>query len=232
MLRNGRIRFDPYVEGAPMVTPRWMPWAGLASILGGLTALLLTPAFATAYFLAYAEYDPAPFWMAAVEPRLGSLVTFSSPDGVYETYGRIYDLVYVLFLPAVFGLHEFHQGSGIRMEKRGFSLLVTGLLAAFVGVAGDYWANGIGFAIEVLGLLIMIIGATTYGIAVLRTKVVPRWCAWLLVSCGPGALAFTAVIGHIPSGPTFFFGVSWLIVGFMLLFKTAIRPLAPDTETP
>jgi len=215
-----------------MVTPRWMPWAGLAAILGGLTALLLTPGFATAYFLAYAEYDPAPFWMAAVEPRLGSLVTFATPESVYETYGRIYDLVYVLFLPAVFGLHAFHQGSGIRMERRGFSLLVTGLTAAFVGVAGDYWAHGIGFPIEVLGLLIMMVGATTYGIALLRTKVVPRWCAWLLVSCGPGALAVTAAIGHIPSGPTFLFAAFILIVGFMLLSKTALRPLAPDTETP
>lgn len=97
-------------------------------------------------------------------------------------------------------------------------------LLRLIGVAGDYWANGIEFPIDVLDLLIVIVGATVYGAALLRSKVVPRWCALLIVSCGPGALAFTAVIGHIPSGPTFLFAISWLIVGFMLLFTTAIGP--------
>jgi len=38
------------------------------------------------------------------------------------------------FLPAVFGLHHLHQGTGSRAEKRGFRILVVGLLAAFIGV--------------------------------------------------------------------------------------------------
>lgn len=208
-----------------MINPRSMRWAGLAAVLGGLTAIVLTPPFATAYFLAFPGEDALPFWFASLEPRLTSI---SSGDGVYGTYGRVYNLVYALFLPAVFGLHHLHRESGSRREKRGFVVLVVGLVATFVGVAGDYWANGIGFPIEVLGLLTMTIGVTIYGIALHRSRVVPRWCAWLFVACGPVAIVFAALIGHVPSGPTFPFALTWLAIGFMLLFNRGIRPASPD----
>ncbi|HXH35855.1 MAG TPA: hypothetical protein VNJ54_15855 [Plantibacter sp.] len=160
----------------------------MASILGGLTAIVMTPPFATAYFLAYPGYDATPFWLSPLESRLHSLLVFSSPNEVYETYGRIFDLVYLLFLPAIFALHHLHRESGGRMGRRGFAVLVAGLLATFFGVAGDYWANGIGFPLEVLGLLALAIGSTMYGVALLRSGVVPRWCAWSLVSYVPGAV--------------------------------------------
>lgn len=204
-----------------MIYPRWMLWAGLAAIVGGLTAIVLTPPFATAYFLAFPGEDPLPFWFDSdsLEPRLDLLMTLSSGDGVYETYGRVYNLVYLLFLPAVFVLHHLLRESGSRLEKRGFVVLVVGLVATFVGVAGDYWADGIGFGIEVLGLLTMAIGVTMYGVAIRRASTVPRWCAWMFIACGPGAFAFMALIGHIPSGPTFPFALTWIAIGFMLLFK-------------
>jgi len=207
-----------------MDIPRWISWTGLAAILGGLMAISLTAPFAIAYFSAYAGYDIPPFWLPLLKPALSSWLTFASPIEVYNVYGRIFDLVYLLFLPAVFGLHYLHQGAGRRIEKWGFRLLVVGLLSAFIGVAGDYWADGAGFIIEMLGLLILAIGATVYGVALLRSKVIPSWCAWLVVVCGPGTVVFFSLIGHIPSGPTFLFAISWLIVGCVLLFKKSLRP--------
>jgi hypothetical protein len=207
-----------------MDTPKWISWAGLAAILGGLTAIVLTAPFAIAYYSAYPGYEVPPFWIQSLKPALRSLLTFAPPVGVYNVYGRIFDLVYLLFLPAAFGLHHLHQGVSSRIEKWGFGILVVGLLATFIGVAGDYWADRAGFAIEVLGLLTLAIGTTLYGIAMLRSKVIPSWCAWLLVACGPGAFVFFPLIGHIPSGPTFLFAISWLIVGCMLLFKKGLRP--------
>ena len=65
----------------------------------------------------------------------------------------------------------------------------------------------------------MIIGVTLYGAALRASKLVPVWSAWMLVACGPGALAFTALDGYIPSGPTFPFAIVWLVIGFMFLFK-------------
>jgi hypothetical protein len=205
-------------------TPKWVSWAGLAALLGGLTAIILTAPFATAYFSAYPGSDIPPFWLPRLKPTLEPLLTFVSPVMVYNVYGRIFNLVYLLFLPAAFGLHHLHQEASSRIEKWGFAILVVGLLATFIGVAGDYWADGAGFFIELLGLLTLAIGATLYGVALLRSKVVPSWCAWLLVACGPGVFVFFPLIGHIPSGPTFLFAIAWLIVGYILLFKQGIRP--------
>ena len=220
-----------------MDIPKWISWAGLAAILGGLTAIILTAPLVCAYFSAYPGYNVPPFWIHSLKPALGSLLTFASPVVVYNVYGRIFDLVYLLFLPAAFGLHHLHQGASFRVEKWGFRILATGLLATFIGVAGDYWANGAGFFIELLGLLTLAIGATLYGVALLQSKVIPSWCAWLLVACGPVAFVFVPLAGlqslptflyaislGFPEGPTFLFAIAWLIVGYMLLFKQGIRP--------
>lgn len=192
-------------------------------------AIVLTPPFATAYFLAFPDYDVPPFWLAFLEPRLDPVLSFAPADEVYETYGRIYNLAYLLFLPAAFAMHRLHRNSASRLEKRGFAVLVAGLIATFVGVAGDYWANGIGFLLEVLGLLVSMIGSTVYGIALLRIGLGPRLVAWSFVLSGPGAVLFMLLIGHIPSGPTLPFAISWLLVGFMLLLRS--RATSPGEVT-
>jgi len=42
----------------------------------------------------------------------------------------------------------------------------------------------------------------------------------------PGALVFLLLIGHIPSGPTFPFAISWVTVGAMLLSRKGSKPSA------
>jgi hypothetical protein len=206
-------------EEIPMKLAKWISWAGLAAIFGGLIAIILTIPFATAYFSAYPGFDVPPFWLQTVTPVLRPLLSFATPKMVYNVYGRIFELVYLLFLPAVFGLHHLHHGARNRVERWGFGILVVGLLATFIGVAGDYWADGTGFVIELLGLLILSIGTTVYGLATLQSRVLPTWCAWLLIAGGPGSFVFQILIGHIPSGPTFPFALSWLFVGWILVFK-------------
>jgi hypothetical protein len=196
--------------------PNWTRWAGVAAIVGGLMAILLTPPFATAYFLAFPGEDPLPFWFEWTEPRLEPPLALAA-DGVYETYGRVYNLVYALFLPATYALHRLHAGAGTALERRGFKVIITGLLLTFVGVAGDYWADGVGFGFEVLGLLILGVGMSMYGVALRRSNVLPNWCAWLFVLCGPGLAVFMLLIGHIPSGPTFPLALTWLAAGGALL---------------
>lgn len=203
-----------------MDTPRWIPWAGFSAIVGGLLAGVLTVPFASAYYRAYPfEDESPPRWLASLEPELGSLLTFGSPETVYALYGRTFDVVYLLFLPAVVGVHHLHRESGGRLENWGFRVLVAGLVAAFLGVAGDYWANGAGFPLELLGLLIMAIGTTLYGVATLGSGVLPRWSSWFLVAAGPGAIAGGALVSHVPSGPTLLFALSWLAVGVLLVRK-------------
>jgi hypothetical protein len=202
---------------ATVRTTRQMRWAGLAAIVGGLTAMVMTPPFATAYFLAYPGEDQLPFWFDSVEPRLGRLLTFASRETVYETYGRIYNLIYLLLLPVVVALHRAQGDSPSRLEKSGYTVLKWGLVATTVGVAGDYWGNGIGFLVEVPGLLSMIVGVTMWGVALARGHVVPVQWAWLVILCGPGAVASLVLVGHVPSGPTLSFAFVWLVVGCLIL---------------
>lgn len=210
-----------------MDTPSWIRWGGFAAIVGGLMAVVLTVPFASAFFAAYPEEGPPPGWLQSLEPELGSLLTFAAPETVYSLYGKVFNLVYLLILPAVFGLHHLHRGTSSPRETRGFRVLVAGLIATFIGVAGDYWADGLGFPLELLGLLAVIAGTTLYGVATFRGGVLPPWCSWFLVAGGPGAFAGMALTGHVPSGPTLLFAVSWLAVGILLISETSLAVRVP-----
>lgn len=201
--------------------------------MGGLIAVVLTVPFASAYFIAYSvDGEAPPGWLHSLEPGLGSLLTFAAPETVYTLYGKVFNLVYLLILPAVFGLHHLHRGTNSPREMRAFRVLVGGLIATCIGVAGDYWADGMGFPIEVLGLLAVIAGTTLYGVATLRAGVLPPWSSWLLVAGGPGAFVGMALFGHIPSGPTLLFAASWLAVGVLLSTHTWLEACVPPTTQP
>src|SRR5687768_16342895 len=117
--------------------PRWLAWAGLAAVMGGVLAIVLTPPFASAYFAAYPGFDVPPLWLAFLRPALMPWLTFAPPIRVYNLYGRVYELVYLLLLPAVFGVHRLRRTTTGRAEKWGFVMVVVGLICSFVGVAGD-----------------------------------------------------------------------------------------------
>jgi len=191
-------------------------WSGFVAMVGGVLAVVLTLPFAAAYFQAYPGFDVPPFWLSAVRSGFEPLLTFDSPTRLYSTYGRIFEVVYLLILPGVVGLHAIQREASGRFERWAFGVLVSGLVTSFVGVAGDYWADGMGFGIELVGLLVLLVGTTLFGIATLRAKQVPTWSAWLLIIAGPGAIVATWVIGHLPSGPTFLFACSWVVLGGIL----------------
>ena len=195
----------------------------MAAILGGVVAIVLTLPFAAAFFLAYPGENALPIWFDSVEPRLESQLTFADPVSVYETYGRLYNVVYVLFLPLVLAIHRSRHALRSRLEQRAFVVLSSGLVTTTLGVAGDYWGNGIGFPLEVLGLLLMIFGVSLWGLALLRSAAPVRW-AWLFVGCGPGALGTSLLAGHIPSGPTLAFACVWLVVGVVVMAGGDAKP--------
>lgn len=202
---------------------RQMRWAASAAIIGGLTAIAVTPTFAAAYFLAYPGSDPLPFWFGWAQPRLAPLRGLAS----YETYGRIYNVVYVLFLPLVVVLHRQHRDSSNPLERRGYIVLTVGLITTAIGVAGDYWSDGLGFMLEVPGLLLMTLGVILWGVGLVRGQVIPAIWGWLLTLCGPGAIASSALVSHAPSGPTLSFVCAWLAVGCLVLWdRNATAPMA------
>jgi hypothetical protein len=191
-------------------------YSGLCAMVGGVLSTVLTFPFAAAYERAYPGFDVPPFWLPALSPILRPLLTFDAPVAVYNLYGRIFEFVYLLILPAVIGLHSVQRNTTSARSNWSFGILTGGLIISFVGVAGDYWADGAGWGIELVGLLVLLVGATLFGVTALRAAYIPPWSAWLLILAGPGALGATWLIGHIPSGPTFLFAMSWVIIGYVL----------------
>ena len=198
---------------------KWIAFAGVSSIVGGLLAILLTLPFAAAYDIAYSGQGLVPFWFDQLRPVLIPFLRFGSPHAVYNTYGRIYDLVYLLLVPAAIALHRIQPLASSKAEKWGFRLTMVGLLSSFIGVAGDYWADGVTFFLEIIGLLILCVGSALFGIAFLRNHAIPSWCSWLLILCLPGFYVGTVVIGGIPSGTTFLVAIAYVGIGGVLLFK-------------
>ena len=198
----------------PSVSP--LRFSGLCAMAGGVLAIVLTFPFSAAYARAYPGFDVPPFWLPALQPILRPLLTFDSSVTVYNLYGRMFEFVYLLILPAVIGLHFVQRNATGANAHWSFGVLVTGLIVSFIGVAGDYWADGAGWGIELVGLLVLLVGTTLFGITALRAACIPPWSAWLLILAGPGALGATWLIGHIPSGPTFLFAISWVIIGYLL----------------
>lgn len=186
------------------------------AILGGCLALLLTMPFAVAFFLAYPGFNEHPIWFPAVLAVVTPYLDFAEPMQVYATYGRIYNIVYLLWLPATVAAHRLARAEPTRAERFGFWLTVTGLAATFVGVAGDYWADGIGYPLELLGLLALAVGCTVFGIGLRRAAAVPAWSAWLFVACTPALIPTVLLVGHIPSGPTLPVAVAYIGLGAVL----------------
>ncbi len=83
-------------------------WSGLAGMLAGAMAIVLAPLATTA-----AVYEawtggwgrPPSGWVAAVGSTLGPLLTFGTPQKVYQTYGRAFFFVFLFLVFALQGLH-------------------------------------------------------------------------------------------------------------------------------
>jgi hypothetical protein len=80
-----------------------------------------------------------------------------------------------------------------------------------VGIlSGDYWADGVGYPLELLGLLALVVGCTAFGIGLRRAAAIPAWSASLFVVCAPALVPSFLLIGHIPSGPTLPVAVAYI----------------------
>jgi hypothetical protein len=187
---------------------------------------VLSVPFAAAYFHAYEGVDAHPFWLAPMERALAPLLEFASPPAVYETYGRIYAVVFVLYLPATIALHRLRSGRSSRLESVGFALVVGALVITAIGVAGDYWADGAGYTLELIGLLVLAVGSSVWGLGVRLVNAAPEWWTWLLIAVGPLAVAFLFVFGHLPSGPGLPVAGAWLLLGCLFLAGRIGKPQA------
>ena len=156
-------------------------------------------------------------WAEPAGRALRPLLDWGSPDLVYVTYGKIWLPVFVAFTLCAFVVHHDRRPAGF--EKWAWRIALTGYVWACFGVLGDYWtqwtdhANAlldIAFLVGVPGVLLVMVGSTLLGIALLRNGFVPRASAWLLTVTLPFAFAITMVtsMGSVALPVMFAFGLA------------------------
>jgi hypothetical protein len=183
--------------------------ARLALTLGGLFAVLLTPAFALSYFLAYDEPDESPpGWLAQLqEPLTDAGLLDHGSTVAYDRYGLLYLAAWVLALAGLAGLLRRARSQITTRLRRAWAVLVTGLGLVALGILGDYGASndfvgGVGFLLTGLGFLCAAAGCGLLGWALRRDRGAHSWTALAVGALGVvSAVGGLALVGHIPSGP-------------------------------
>lgn len=198
-------------------------------MLGGILCLLLTPVQASIW----SGSDSPPVVLAAgplldLADRIHG--SFGPRFGLdeYYFYGRMFFLVYLAAIAGLVGLHAL-QSSGGPGERVWFRVVLAGLVVALAGDIVAYWGGsgdisespvqGMGFTIEMLGVLAMLIGSVFYGRVTLRGDAVPDWVAWLLMVAGPAAVPVVFLTNYIPHGAVLPFSLAMAIVGYLLLTR-------------
>lgn len=189
-------------------------------VSAALLALLLTIFFVTAYSRAY---DPLnlPAWMAAVVRALPGMFTFTSPQWVYQIYGRVFAFFIPLVFPALLALKK-QIPLRSALFKWSSNILLAGTIIAGVGIVGDYWSDPsnpplVAFGMDVFGTLIMWIAAGLTGAAVLRDRQSARWVGAAFLIIPLGGILGLLLTGHIPGGSQMGFVLFNLVVGIAQL---------------
>lgn len=199
---------------------------GFLALLAAIIALLVSTPFALAYFRAYGNSvgEVTPRWLLTFGSAFPSLMDFAGRIQVYQTYGRINILLIPLTLPAFLKL-KVQIGTTTRLSFWAWRIFFGGLLFMSLGIFGDYccsmngfWVS-MGFFLEMLGSLVLWVGAIIYGIASLREGGIPKWIGSLMIGITPMGIIGLVVLAHIPSGPLLGYFLFWLIFGFANLME-------------
>lgn len=131
------------------------------------------------------------------------------------------------FLLLVVGLWAYYESERAwfgQLGKLSFRTMSGGTILTAISLPIAEYGPGTAFIGFLLGLLITMIGAIGFGIAMLRADVAPRAAAWLLILAlpigVPLTIAFTTYVmgeGADPwGGPMVFYGLAWIVLGYHL----------------
>lgn len=212
-----------------------MRGAAVAAFAAAALGVVLTPVMATV-----AVVHPDIVWsdLTVVERTFGPLLestgalTFGAGDVPYRVYGKAFFVVYVLMLPIARLVHRaYREAGGSRPgELWSWRAMYFALLVALVGDVIAYWAlsipgatgdaiAGAGFAIEVVGMITLLVANAAYAVIAGRYRVMPRWGGWMFVAIVPVAwLSGIHVVSYIPNAFVVPLSVGWAAIGIWLYF--------------
>lgn len=208
------------MSGSAPEIPRGLVIARFGLVVGGLVCLAVTPQFATAYYFAHGRgggETPPPDWISGI----GWPSLFSGFDNVstYNSFGLVFGFGLLVVAVSLGVVVRGRTGKG-PWERRAWWMVVGGLGAVAVGSLSEYgipedvFDPGNGFALELLGFMVVALGTILLGWAVHRESGVGAVASTGIALIGPvGIVVGTAVIGHLPSGPASFLMVASIILG-------------------
>jgi hypothetical protein len=197
-------------------------WAGLAATAVAVAAFVVAPLHALARFgtEAGAADDDSPLvaaWAGPARDAAGGLLTFASPDVVYTTYGKFWLVALAAIAACGFAFRSRRAGTMRTGERWAWRIALTGYVLMAAGAFVSYWTPfvDVGFALfTVPGLLVMLVGSTALGVALLRARVRPSATGWLLALQIPLLIGFSSV-GSFSTGALPLL-VAWGIAGWRL----------------
>lgn len=216
----------------------WIRWSGLLACVGALFQLLVTvPGTLVSYWTTNRGFadDPAQalgiakWWAPGVAQVLRPLLFFDDPNTVYHMYDGLWMIPFPLLIAGLVGLFHAQRQHGQqigRLAWAGYLVTSLGLTMLLIGNGSEAWFNNLDWFgitdfvftfLALPGLLLMLLGATILGSALLRSGGGSRVAAWLLIVGGlpGGALIGLFVVGHL-FGFVLFYDLAWIILGAAL----------------
>lgn len=186
--------------------------------LGGLTALIVTPAFALSYFTAYGfPYEAPPRWLSVMEaPLTEAGVIVPGSTTAYDLYGVAYLCAWAVGLAALARVVALRRSSFTARLSRSWNAVLAGMGVVAVGILGDYAipndvVGGIGFALTCVGFVATALAFVVLDVVLRRDAAADLPRAWTVASLGAASvIGGTALVGHIPSGPGLGFALAAL----------------------
>jgi hypothetical protein len=219
--------------------------AGLAAVIAGAAALVVSPLLALSYFATAegaAELEKATVsaWAEPARELAGGLLTWASPERVYGTYWLSFWALFAAVFLCARTVHARRPAGG-RLERWGwraalfgYALGAVGAIAAFVILVSGSTADA---AIDVAFVALMlpataidVIGSTVLGIALLRSRYRPRLTAWSLTLVLPSMLLLPTFLGNLSLGLLVVYA-AWAASGWRLWHAGAAEIEALDPLT-
>lgn len=171
--------------------------------------------------------------VAAVGLALFTVLTEQEFE-IVSPLGVLGFILLVIGLPAYYLSGHYRVG---RLARGSFWAMAGGTVVAAITLPIAEYGPGVFFLGFLLGLLVTMLGAIGYGIAMLRADVCPKAAAWLLIAALPVGLpltiAFTTYVmgqGADPwGGPMVFYGLAWIVFGRYLWERHTVETTAEAT---
>ena len=167
---------------------------GRTAFVAGFVGLVLGPVHALSRYATDAgaedlELPGVRVWADPAARVLEPVLTWSDPQTVYLTYGKIWLFVFAAMFAGAFVVRQGRVAAGLvrGVERVGWWIALTGYAVLTVGIAGYWtpWLDGVFAAVLVPGMLVSVIGSLVLGIGLLRRGVRPLATGILLVAALP-----------------------------------------------